>query len=157
MKEMKRYEFEAKIEPADGGGAYVFFPYDTRKEFGTTGKVPVKMSFDGLASTGSLISYGYPQHMLGILKKIRTQIGKAPGDTVKVVLWKDEGIRTPELPLEFRELMEKEGVLQFFEALSYTNRKEYCRCITEAKREETRRRRLLKAIEMLRCGIKTPG
>jgi uncharacterized protein YdeI (YjbR/CyaY-like superfamily) len=53
--------------------------------------------------------------------------------------------------------MRKQGVLQFFDTLSYTNRKEYCRWISEAKREETRRMRLAKSIEMLGNGVKTPG
>jgi len=48
--------------------------------------------------------------------------------------------------------MKKEGVLPVFEKLSYTHRKEYCRWITEAKKEETRVRRLAKAIEMLKKG-----
>jgi hypothetical protein len=37
---MKKYKFTAKIEPAGGGGAYILFPYDTEKEFGTKGRVP---------------------------------------------------------------------------------------------------------------------
>ena len=52
--------------------------------------------------------------------------------------------------------MKKEGLLPFFEKLSYTHRKEYCRWITEAKKEETRSQRLEKAVEMLKKGIKTP-
>jgi uncharacterized protein YdeI (YjbR/CyaY-like superfamily) len=44
-----------------------------------------------------------------------------------------------------------------FDALSFTHRKEYVRWIDEAKRDETRERRLAKAVEMLRDGIKTPG
>ena len=58
---------------------------------------------------------------------------------------------------EFEKLMKKEGLLSSFEKLSYTHRKEYCRWITEAKKEETRSRRLEKAVEMLKKGVKTPG
>jgi uncharacterized protein YdeI (YjbR/CyaY-like superfamily) len=54
-------------------------------------------------------------------------------------------------------LLKKEGLLPIFDKLSYTHRKEYCRWISEAKKEETRSRRLAKAVEMLRSGIKTPG
>jgi uncharacterized protein YdeI (YjbR/CyaY-like superfamily) len=53
--------------------------------------------------------------------------------------------------------MKKEKVLAAFEKLSYTHRKEYCRWITEAKKEETRKNRLARAIEMLGTGVKTPG
>ena len=95
--------------------------------------------------------------MLGVLKGIREQIGKGPGDTIEVVVWKDEEERTVEVPAEFKQLMKKESLLAGFEKLSYTHRKEYCRWITEAKKEETRSARIKKALEMLRGGIKTPG
>lgn len=154
---MKEYKFKAVIEAADGGGAYVLFPHDTEREFGIKGRVPVKATFDGVAYAGSLIKYGYPQHMLPILKAIRTQIGKGPGDTIQVVVWKDEEERTLEVPAEFQKRMKKEGVLPFFEGLSFTHRREYCKWISEAKKEETRARRVEKALEMLRGKVKTPG
>jgi len=85
---MKKYKFKAKIQEGDGGGAYILFPYDTAKEFGIKGKVPINATFDGVPYMGSLIRYGNPLHMLGVLKAIRGQIGKGPGDTVEVVIWK---------------------------------------------------------------------
>ncbi len=154
---MKKYKFKAKIEAGDGGGAYVLFPYDTGKEFATKGKVPVKATFNGVPYQGSLIKYGNPLHSLGILKAIREQIGKGPGDTIEVVVWKDEEVRTIEVPAQFENLMKKEGLLPVFKKLSYTHRKEYCRWITEAKKQETRLKRLEKAIEMLKKGVSTPG
>ena len=143
---MKKYKFKAKIEAGDGGGAYVFFPYDTEKEFATKGRVPIKATFDGVPYTGSLLKYGHPQHMLGLLKSIREQIGKGPGDTIEVTIQKDEEARVVEIPPAFEKLLKKEGLLPAFEKLSYTHRKEYCRWLTEAKREETRLARLEKAI-----------
>jgi hypothetical protein len=154
---MKKYKFKAKIEVGDGGGAYVFFPYDTETEFATRGKVPVKATFNGVSYTGSLMKYGKPLHMLGMPKAIRDQTGKGPGDTVEVVVWKDEAIRIVEVPAPFEKSMKKEGLLSVFEKLSYTHRKEYCRWIAEAKKEETRLKRLEKAIEMLKKGVSTPG
>jgi len=154
---MKKYKFKARIEAGDGGGAYVFFPYDTEKEFATKGKVPVRATFNGVPYTGSLIKYGKPLHVLGIAKAIRTQIGKGPGDTIQVVVWKDEEARTIEVPAQLEKLVKKEGLLPVFEKLSYTHRKEYCAWITDAKKEETRLKRLAKAIEMLKKEISTPG
>jgi bifunctional DNA-binding transcriptional regulator/antitoxin component of YhaV-PrlF toxin-antitoxin module len=153
---MKTYKFQAKIQRGDRGGAFVLFPYDAEAEFGTRGKVPVKASFDGVLDTGSLFKYGYRQHIIGVPKAVREKIGKQPGDSVEVELWKDEDERTVQVPAQFQELMKKEGLLPFFEKLSYTHRKEYCRWIREARKEATRLRRLEKAVEMLRQGIKTP-
>jgi Domain of unknown function (DUF1905)/Bacteriocin-protection, YdeI or OmpD-Associated len=155
---MKEYRFKATIEGTGGsGGAYVLFPYDAQTEFGTRAQIRVVASFDGVPYAGSLVKYGLPQHMLPILKSIREQIGKGPGDTVDVVIKRDESVRMVEAPPELAKLMKKEGVSATFEKLSYTHRKEYCRWITEAKKEETRQTRLTKAVAMLKKGIKTPG
>ena len=153
----KKYKFTAEIHSGGGGGAYVLFPYDIEKEFATKGRVPVRATLDGVPETTSLMKYGSPQHMMGVAKAIRESIGKGPGDTIEVVLWKDEVERVVDVPVEFQKRMQKEKLLPFFERLSYTHRKEYCRWLTEAKKEETRQARLVKAIEMLRKGIKTPG
>jgi hypothetical protein len=154
---MKKYRFTAKIEPGPGGGAFVVFPYDVEKEFGAKDRVPVKATFDGVPYAGSLMRCGAQQHMLGILKSIRQQTGKQLGDRIEVAIWKDEQERTVEVPAALATLMKKHGVREFFDSLSYTNRKEYCRWITEAKKEETRQTRIAKAVEMLRTGVKTPG
>jgi bifunctional DNA-binding transcriptional regulator/antitoxin component of YhaV-PrlF toxin-antitoxin module len=153
---MKTYKFKAVIEGASLGGACVYFPYNVEEEFGTRGRVPVKASFDGVPYSGSLMNCGTPQHMVGILKSIRERIGKGPGDTVEVTIERDEAERTVELPPEFQKLLKKEKLLPVFEKLSYSHKREYCRWITEAKREETRANRLIKAVELLRSGVKTP-
>ena len=133
------------------------FPYDAEKEFGTNGKVPVKATIDGVSDSGGLFRMGQPHHLLGVPKAIRDQLGKGPGDVVKIQLWKDDEPREVEVPAAFRTVMKKAGVLPFFESLSFTHRKEYCRWIAEAKKEETRTRRLDKALEMLKKGVRSPG
>jgi bifunctional DNA-binding transcriptional regulator/antitoxin component of YhaV-PrlF toxin-antitoxin module len=154
---MKKYTFTAKIIAGDGGGTGVLFPYDTQEAFGTKGKVPIHATFNGVPYTGSLIKYGFPQHTLHLPKAIREQLGKVPGDTIEVVVWKDESERVLEVPPELAALLKKEALLPFFESLSYTHRKEYCRWITEAKKEETRSKRLEKAVDMLKKKVRTPG
>lgn len=53
-------------------------------------------------------------------------------------------------------LAQRPEALAFFEQLSYTNRKEYVRWVTEAKREETRNSRIQKTLERLQLGLKNP-
>jgi len=156
-KPARTWKFQAEIQPAGGGGAYVFFPFDTEQEFGTKSKIPIQALIAGIHYTGSLMPYGMPQHMLHISKAIRQQSGKGIGDTIEVELWKDEQTRTLEVPEHFQSLLKEEGLLSFFDSLSYTNRKEYIRRITEAKTEATKQKRLTKALEMLKQRIKTPG
>jgi hypothetical protein len=154
---MKKYKFKTTIQASLGGGAAVAFPFDVEKEFGVKGNVPVKATFDGIPYSGSLMKCGFPSHMLGILKSIRTQIGKNPGDLVNVVVWKDGEARVIETPADLARLLKERGLLAAFERLSYTHRKEYCRWITEAKKEETRKTRVAKAADMLARNVKTPA
>jgi uncharacterized protein YdeI (YjbR/CyaY-like superfamily) len=44
----------------------------------------------------------------------------------------------------------------FFDSLSYSHRREYVQWIEEAKKKETRDRRIAKAVEMLGEGSRTP-
>ena len=153
---MKSYRFRAKIEAGDGGGAYVLFPFDVEKEFGTRGKVPVQARFNGIPYAGTLIKYGNPLHILPMPKAIRLQTGTAPGDTVDVEIWRDEKPRVIEVPAELKDAMKKQGVMPVFDRLSFTHQKEYCRWIAEAKKDETRMKRVAKAVELLKQGVKTP-
>ena len=154
---MKKYTFDAEIKEGRGGGAYAVFPHDTEKEFGTNGRVPVNSTIDGVPGKGALMRMGMPHHWLGVPKAIRDQIGKKPGDVVTIVLWKDDEPREVAVPPELEKRMKKAGVLPFFESLSFTHRKEYSRWISEAKKDETRARRLDKAIQMLTDGVRTPN
>lgn len=153
---MKAYKFRATIEPADHGHGFVFFPYDTKAEFGTSAQIRVKATFDGVAYAGSMVKYGPPQHMVPLVKSILAKIRKRPGDSVDVVIERDQTERAVAVPDEFAKAMKKSGGLAVFEKLSYTNRKEYCGWISEAKKGETRQVRIAKAVEMLKKGVKTP-
>ena len=152
----KKYRFRAKLEPAGGGGAYILFPFGVEKEFGSKSKIPVKGEFNGIPYSGSLIKYGNPFHMLPVPKAIRDQARAGPGDTIDIELWKDEQPRILEVPAPLKQAMKNAGVLPVFEGLSYTHRKEYCRWIAEAKKEETRLRRIEQAVKMLQNGVNTP-
>jgi hypothetical protein len=154
---MKTYRFKANIQAVEDGGTGVGIPFDVESEFGAKGRVAVKATFNGVPYASSLMKCGPGAHMLGILKAIREQIGKGPGDYVDVVLWRDETERTVEIPPEFEALLKKECLLADFGKLSYTRRKEYCRWITEARKEETRASRLTKSIAMLKTGVKMTG
>lgn len=154
---MKKQTFTAAIQPGRGGGAFVACPFDTEAVFGIKGRVPVNATIDGIAERSTLIRMGQPCHVLGVPKAIRQQLAKGPGDVVTVVVWKDDSPREVDVPPRLEAGMKQAGVLSFFEGLSFTHRKEYCRWIAEAKKEETRARRVARAIEMLQAGVRTPN
>lgn len=82
----KVYEFDAVIQKlADIDGAYVEFPYDVKEEFGK-GRVKVHATFDGVPYDGSLVRMKTINHIIGLRKDIRAQIGKQEGETVHVTI-----------------------------------------------------------------------
>ncbi len=146
----KPYTFDAEILDAGRGGGYIEFPHDTRKEFGTGGRVPVKASFDGHPYRGSLVPMGGPRHILPILKEIRVALGKGSGDRVRVVIEPDTEARTVEVPPELAAALEKHpSAKKAFDELSYTHRKEHARAVAEAKAAETKERRIQRVLEAL--------
>lgn len=87
-----RYEYDAALhELKDSGGAYVVFPWDLRKEMGK-GRLKVHATFDGIPYDGSIVNMGlkHPDgsvcYILGVLKAIRTALGKGEGDTIHVII-----------------------------------------------------------------------
>jgi hypothetical protein len=155
---MKKIEFSAKLEKHPNIDAtFVKFPFDVFELFGTKGQVKVKATIDGALYRGSLANMGMGCHILGVTQVIRKQIGKSAGDSVKVVLEKDLEERIIEVPKDLALLLKKnKKASNYFDTLSYTNRKEYVVWIESAKKEETREARLKGTIEKLQKGLKNP-
>lgn len=148
---MKVYEFDAKIlQPDDKVGAYIEFPYNAEAEFGRKGWVRVVATFDGFEYRGALANMGMGCHILIVPKKIRAELGKQHGDFIKVTIVEDIEPRVIEIPEDFNTLLlNNEKAKEEFDKLSYTKRKDIVDGINEAKKEETREKRKLKAIENL--------
>lgn len=140
--------FEGVIRDANGGGAYVEVPGEVVAALGGGGRIPVRATFDGVAYRGSIASMGGCM-ALGILKQIRGELGKGPGDPVVVTVARDDGERTVEIPADLAEALEAAGVKEAFDALSFSHRREHVQAIEEAKKPETRARRIAKAVEMV--------
>jgi len=150
----KRQTFKAIIQNAGGGGAFVEVPFDVERTFGSK-RPKVKAMIEGVPYRGLLTRMGGPNHMLIILKGIREQIGKTFGDEIKVSVELDVEERVVTIPEELkRALNENPKAKAVFEKLSFTHQKEYVTWINEAKKEETRARRISKTMEMLIQWIK---
>jgi hypothetical protein len=142
-------KFNAVIQNAGGGGAFVNVPFDVEKIYGKK-RVKIKATFEGVPYRGSLVRMGSPCHMLPILKEIRAKIGRDFGDEIAVTIEEDLEERTVEIPADVEKALKRNKAARArYEALSYTHRREYIRWITDAKREETRNARIAKMIEKL--------
>ena len=128
--------------------------FDVEAAFGSK-RPRVKATFEGVPYRGILTRMGTEHHLLIILKEIREKIGKSFGDEVRITVELDEEPRVIEIPAELRKAFQAEKEAKTsFDKLSYTHRREYVMWINEAKREETRQNRVVKAIEMLKKGQK---
>ncbi len=65
-------------------------------------------------------------------------------------------IVTPPIDLQ-KELIKNASAGEFFESLSFTNKKEYVVWLITAKREKTREERIIKTISKLKNGLKNPS
>jgi Bacteriocin-protection, YdeI or OmpD-Associated/Domain of unknown function (DUF1905) len=115
-------------------------------------RFPVRATVNGHTWRTSVMRMG-GEHLLGLNREVREAAGVEAGDAVEVALELDTAPREVEPPAILTEALAGDPEAQAaFERLAYTHRKEYARWIEEAKREETRQRRVAQALEMLREG-----
>ncbi|MDQ3004094.1 MAG: YdeI/OmpD-associated family protein [Chloroflexota bacterium] len=150
----KKQTFTATIQNAGGGGAFVEVPFDVEEAFGAK-RPRVRAVIEGVPYRGILSRMGTERHLLVILKEIRENVGKTFGDEVKITVELDEEPLVVEIPAQLKKAFKAEKEAKaFFDKLAYTHQREYVMWINEAKREETRDRRIVKMIGMLKEGKK---
>jgi hypothetical protein len=141
--------FTAPLEEAPRGGAYVVVPPEVVDGLGGGGRMKVAATFDRIPYRGSIVRMG-GESVIGVLKDIRAQLGKGPGDEIVVTVEPDLEERVVEIPPELATLLEAHPeARKAFDALSYSHRREHASHVAEAKKAETRQRRAEKTIESL--------
>lgn len=125
----------------------ITIPFDVEEVFGAK-RVAVKATVNGANYRGSIVRMS-GKYMLGIPKEFRDRAGISAGEKIKVVIEVDDTPRTVEVPKDLATAIKKAGLLAEWDKLSFTHRKEHVRAVEEAKKEETRLKRIEKAVEML--------
>jgi bacteriocin resistance YdeI/OmpD-like protein/uncharacterized protein DUF1905 len=93
------------------------------------------------------------EFLLGMNKAVRQGAGAEAGDTVEVHIELDAAPREVEVPEALATALADDPVAKGnYDGMAFTHRKEYARWIAEAKKPETRDRRVAQALEMLREG-----
>jgi len=141
--------FDGVIQVNDGGGAWVEVPAEVIAGLGGGGRIPVLATFDGIEYRGSIASMGGCM-ALGVLKGIRAELGKGEGDTVAVTVQRDTAERTVEVPDDLAAALTEAGLRETFDKLSYSHRREHVQAVLDAKKPETRTRRIAKTLDQLR-------
>ena len=96
--------------------------------------------------------------MMPVNKTLRDGAGVKPGDTVEVVMERDDEKRTVEAPAVLRKaLARNKAAKKNWDGLAFTHQKEMAVWIEGAKQEETRTRRLAKVMSVLEEGTKWTG
>lgn len=145
----ERFQTTLQVE----GRTATFFevPLDVPAIFGRA-RPPVRVTIGGHTYRSTVAVYG-GRYFVPLNRQNREAAGVAAGEKVTVELEADTEERTVELPEALRAALDgDEAARAAFDSLSYSHRKEYADWILEAKREETRQRRIAKALDRLRSG-----
>jgi hypothetical protein len=155
---MKKLTFKVKLEGVPGMEvAPLRAPFDVVEVFGTRARVPVRGTINGFHYRSSLMPMD-GCHRMVVNREIREGAGVRAGDTVKVVMERDDAPRTASPPALLRkDLAKSKAARANWEKLSFTHKKEMARSIVEVKQEETRARRLAKVIDVLKSGKRWTG
>ncbi len=112
------------------------------------GRVPVAITYRGRTYRTSVSVYR-GQWMTVVNREMR-EGGLTPGSSYTVDISVDAAERTVSVPPDFARALKEAGLRPAFDALSYSHRKEHVRVIEEAKKPETRERRIAAALDKLR-------
>ena|SRR5208282_3018290 len=154
----QKLRFTAKIEGKEAGVvAAITPPVDVPETFGTRARIPIRGSINGYPFRSSLMPCG-GRHMMPVNQILCAGAGVQAGDTVEVIMERDQQERTVEPPVLLKKAWAKSKTAQAnWKKLSFTHKKEMAQSILGAKQEETRVRRLAKILQILKAGAKWTG
>jgi hypothetical protein len=149
---MGKLKFRATVQPF-GPAAAVELTDDQVTKLGDGAKVfPVKATINGFTWRGRMARMG-GKNVVGMNKEVRAAANAEAGDKVEVALELDTAPREVEVPPALAAAFKKDkAAKKLYDGLAFTHRKEFARWIDEAKKEETRDRRVAQALEMLHAG-----
>jgi hypothetical protein len=146
--------FDGEVEQRERGFV-VQLPFDPKEAFGRV-RAPVVVTVNDHSFRTTTMRYG-DVDMIGLNREVRDATGLTAGDRTIFELAADTQPREVEVPEALASALHDDAAArEAFDALSYTHRREYARWIDEARREETRQRRVARAVELLRAGVRTP-
>jgi hypothetical protein len=148
--------FRALIKREEGSEVCAIdIPFDVEKTFGSRGRVPVRGALNGAPFRSSLFRMGGDCHFMVVNRKMREACGVSGGETVPVTMERDDEPRVITPPDDFaRALKANDDARATWDKLSFTHRREHVEHFEEAKRPETRQRRIEKSIQLLAAGKK---
>ncbi len=132
-----------------GAWAHMPVPFNVDQVFGSKARVPVHGTINGIAYRSSIMPRGDGTHYMAVNKELQAAARIGVGDTVKVTMEPDTAPRTVTIPPWLMKALKAAAVHKVFNALSYSHKKELIDWISDAKKPETRTRRIEKCVAML--------
>jgi hypothetical protein len=146
-------KFKTKILRAGKTATGIEIPAKVVESFEMGKKPPITVTIHGYTYRNTVAVMG-GVYMVGISAEHRKGAGVEGGDEIEVNIELDTKPREVEVPADLQKALSKNAtVKKKFEALSYSRKQGLVLPIKDAKTEETRQRRIEKAIDGLKQGI----
>lgn len=146
-------KFTTKLELGGKTATGFVVPPEVVEALGKGKKPPVKVTINGRYTYRNTVAVMDGVYMLGVSAEHREGAGVKAGDLMEVDLELDTEPRVLETPPDLAEALEREPkAKEYFESLSYSNKRRHVLAIEGAKAAETRQRRIEKSVGMFKEG-----
>ena len=134
----------------DGSMCFIPLTFDPRPVFGK-GRAPVRVTVNGYTYRSTIAAMGGPP-CIPLRRSNREAAGLEGGETLDVRLDLDTAPRLVPAPADFaKALKASPPAWDRWRPLSFSHQREYVEWITDAKKPETRARRLADAVRKIRA------
>ena len=133
-----------------GSPGFIELPFDPKEKFGKV-RAPVKVTLNGFTFRTTIAAMGGPP-CIGIRTSYLAAAGLQGGERLDVRVDLDTDTREVTPPADLvKALKAAPPAWDRWRELSYTHQREHAEAVEQAKKPETRARRLAKAVEMVRA------
>jgi Bacteriocin-protection, YdeI or OmpD-Associated/Domain of unknown function (DUF1905) len=147
--------FRTRVELGGKTATGLLIPDDVVAALGSGKRPAVRITIGGHTYRTTVASRG-GRFLVPLSAENRAAAGVAAGEQVDVEIQADTAPRELTVPADVADALSHDSTAQrFFDALSYTHRKEWVRWIEEAKRPETRKARIAQAVAASHAGKRT--
>ena len=123
---------------------------DVARVFGRKGRVPIVATFANGHSFRTSLTPMRGTHILPVNAEMRGSANLAEGDHIEVTLAEDRDERTVDVAGDLAAALETAGMRDVFDRMAYSHRKEWTRALADAKRPETRKKRISDCVAAMR-------
>lgn len=146
--------FRATLESSGKTATGIRIPAEVVEALAAGKKPPVRITIGGHTYRSTVATRG-DRYLVGVSAENRALAGVEAGDVLDVDIELDTRPREVTVPADLAEALDGDpDARRFFDSLSFSQQQWYVLPIEQARKPETRRQRVAKALAMLREGRK---